>query len=183
MSDVADRFRNVAAQFSERAKAVSAAGWGSTSPCEGWVARDIVRHIAAWMPSYFLGARGIELPTVPSVDDDPVGVWEIVRDAIQSALDDPSARSLRSRTSDEGWTLEEAVGAYGIGDILIHTWDLARATGQDEALDVDEVRRLVRALNRPDELILQNGHFAPSVNVPPDANEQTKLLAMTGRTP
>src|SRR4029077_14622420 len=98
-----------------RANAIAEAAWDNTSPWEGWVARDIVRHIAAWMPGYFLGARGIELPMIPSVDDNPLGAWEIVRDAIQSALDDHSARSLRSRTPDEGWTLEEAVGAYGIG--------------------------------------------------------------------
>src|SRR5207248_9461932 len=67
--------------------AVSEAAWDHPSPCEGWVARDVVRHMAAWMPGYFLGERGIETPTVPSVDDDPVGAWETVRDAIQSALD------------------------------------------------------------------------------------------------
>ena len=29
-----------------------------------------------------------------------------------------------------------------VGDILVHTWDLARATGQDETLDPDEVQRI-----------------------------------------
>jgi uncharacterized protein (TIGR03086 family) len=183
MSDVAARFRKVAARFTDRAKAVSEAAWDNPSPCEGWVARDIDRHMVAWMPRYVLGGRGIETPKVPSVDDDPVGAWETLSEAIQSALDDPAVRTIRHQGPDERWTLEQAVAAYGIGDVLIHTWDLARATGQDETLDADEVERLVRTLSRPDARVLENGHFAPSVEVSAGADEQTKLLALTGRRP
>src|SRR5206468_10273843 len=108
MSDVNERFRNVASQFTKRAQAVPQDAWDNPSPCEGWVARDIVRHMVAWMPGYFLGARGIETPEIPSVDDDPLGAWETMRDAIQSALDDPAIRSQEHDTPDGRWTLEQA---------------------------------------------------------------------------
>ena len=178
MSDVAERFRNVAAQFTVRVEAADGA-WDNPSPCEGWVARDIIRHMVAWMPGYFLGAHGFEAPEIPSVDVDPAGAWTSLRDAIQSALDG-SARTHEQATSD-GMTLEQAVGAYGIGDVLIHTWDLARAAGLDDTLDAGEVHRAFQALNRPGEQVLQNGHFAPRVEVADDASEQTRLIALTGR--
>jgi hypothetical protein len=44
------------------------------------------------------------------------------------------------------YTGEDAVATFCIGDVLVHTWDLARATGLYEALDPDEVHRLVEAM-------------------------------------
>jgi uncharacterized protein (TIGR03086 family) len=170
MSEVAERFRNVAAAFSARAEKVSASGWDDPSPCDGWRARDIVRHMVAWMPGYVLGAQGHV--HIPPVDHDPGGAWEALRAAIQSALDDER---------DEA--AERAVAAYVIGDVLIHTWDLARATGQDETLDGEEVKRALLALTGAAGSVLENGHFAPSVDVPETAGDQTKLLALTGRRP
>ena len=66
--------------------------------------------------------------------------------------------------------------------MLVHTWDLARATGQDETLDADEVHRMFVAMQPADEMI-RGEHFGPKVPVPEDADEQTKLLAFVGRTP
>ena len=57
--------------------------WSNPAPCEGWVARDVVRHLVEWVPSFFARA-GIELPMSISVDDDPVGAWEALRDDLQA---------------------------------------------------------------------------------------------------
>jgi uncharacterized protein (TIGR03086 family) len=65
----------------------------------------------------------------------------------------------------------------------VHTWDLARATGLDETLDADEVHRLVEAMEPMDEAMRSSGHYGPRVDVPADADEQTRLLAFTGRRP
>jgi uncharacterized protein (TIGR03086 family) len=68
--------------------------------------------------------------------------------------------------------------------VLVHTWDLARATGQDATLDADEVHRLYEGMTEMDENLLRDsGHYGPRVDVPADADEQTKLIAFTGRTP
>ena len=68
-------------------------------------------------------------------------------------------------------------------DILVHTWDLARATGLDETLDPDEVHSLYEGMQPMDEALRQSGHYGPRVPVPDDADEQTKLIAFTGRRP
>jgi uncharacterized protein (TIGR03086 family) len=72
---------------------------------------------------------------------------------------------------------------YCIGDVVMHTWDLARATGQDETLDGDEVHRLYEGMLPIDDALRSSGHYGPKVEVPADADEQTKLIAFTGRTP
>ena len=73
MSEIAARYRKVASEFTARAAAVPEDAWDNQSPCEGWVARDIVRHLVEWMPSFFLESAGLAFPTPRSVDDDPVG--------------------------------------------------------------------------------------------------------------
>jgi hypothetical protein len=34
-----------------------------------------------------------------------------------------------------------------------------------------------------DDMLRQSGHYGPKVPVPDDADDQTKLIAFTGRTP
>ena len=68
-------------------------------------------------------------------------------------------------------------------DVLIHTWDLARATGLDETLDADEVHRFADGIEPMDEILRTSGHYGPRTPVPDDADEQTWLLAFLGRRP
>ena len=49
---VAARFRSVAGRFTERAAEVSDAAWENAAPCEGWTARDVVRHLVEWVPPF-----------------------------------------------------------------------------------------------------------------------------------
>jgi uncharacterized protein (TIGR03086 family) len=108
------------------------------------------------------------------VDDDPAGAWEALRDGVQGALDEERG----------GGELQKAVGRFGIGDVLVHTWDLARAAGLDEHLDPDEVHRLLQALSAVDlQSIRDEGQMGPAIAVPETADEQTRLLAITGRQP
>ncbi|MDQ3756816.1 MAG: TIGR03086 family metal-binding protein, partial [Actinomycetota bacterium] len=155
--------------------------WDNPSPCEGWAARDVVRHMVE-TASFFLGRAGGELQA-PSADDDPVGAWFAARDAIQAALDDPALAAQEYDTPMGRSTLERTVGMFGIGDVLVHTWDLARATGQDDRLDPDEVHRLLEAMEPHEAMMRSSGSFGPPVEVPDDADEQDKLIAFTGRRP
>jgi uncharacterized protein (TIGR03086 family) len=182
MSEISERYRKVAARFTDRVRAVPDAAWDNPSPCEGWAARDVVGHVVT-STGFFLGRAGIELPEGPSVDDDPLGAWERACDAMQSALDSPETASHEYETPMGRATLEQTVGQFGVGDVLVHTWDLARATGQDETLDADEVRRLYAVMEPNDEMMRQGTAFGPRVPVPPDADDQTQLIAFTGRRP
>ena len=72
MSEISDRYRNVAAQFTDRVKAVPDGAWSNPAPCEGWVARNVVRHLTDWLPGYFFGQWDVAARPVPSVDDEPL---------------------------------------------------------------------------------------------------------------
>jgi uncharacterized protein (TIGR03086 family) len=183
MSETSERYRRVAAQFSQRVEAVPDSAWDNPAPCKVWVARDVVRHLVEWLPAFFFGPWGIALPPRPSVDEDPVAAWQAVDHAIQSALDDPAVAG-RARTTRMGnRTFEQTIDTICTSDVLIHTWDLSRATGLDETLDPDQVHRFVEGMEPMDDLMRQSGQFGPRVTVPPDADEQTKLIGFVGRQP
>jgi uncharacterized protein (TIGR03086 family) len=181
MSEVAERYRKVAGAFTARAEGVAADGWDAPTPCSEWVVRDIVSHMVG-VTSGFLGRAGVELAQGPSADADPLGAWTAASAGMQAALDDPAVAAKEFESPMGANTLEAFVGRFGVGDVLVHTWDLARATGQDERLDEDEIRRLYALLEANEEMIRQGTSFGPPVEVADDADEQTKLLAFTGRT-
>jgi uncharacterized protein (TIGR03086 family) len=148
------------------------------------VARDVVRHLVEWMPAFLVAAGGPALAGGPSVDDDPAGAWTAMSDAIQALLDDPTAVSATITHPRAGThTLGDAIGTFFLGDVLIHTWDLARATGLDEAIDAEEVSRMLAGLEPIDDLLRASGQYGPRVDVPATADEQTRLIAFTGRRP
>ena len=184
MSEIAERYRTLAAGLTERAQGVPEGGWDRPAPCEGWVARDVVRHLVEWMPAMFLSGPGLTAPDGPSVDDDPAGAWAALDRALQAALDDPATARSELVMQMGTFALEDAFGMFGMPDVLVHTWDLARATGQDERLDPAEVHRTLDAMSQvDDEMLRGSGHFGPRVEVPEDADEVTRLIAFTGRTP
>ena len=89
MSKISERYSKVAGRFTQRVNEVPEEAWDNPAPCEGWVARDVVRHMVEWMPGFFESNAGLELPASPPVDEDPARAWEVLSDALQGALDDP----------------------------------------------------------------------------------------------
>ncbi|MGY1606265.1 MULTISPECIES: TIGR03086 family metal-binding protein [unclassified Geodermatophilus] len=183
MATTAQRWRKLADEFGRRVDGVPPDRWDDPAPCEGWVARDVVRHLVEWMPSLYLGAVGRPLPDMPPVDDDPAGAWRAADAAISALLADPATARLPTATRAGGMTLEELVAMTGLMDLLVHAWDLARATGQDETLDAAEVSGFLAGIEPWDAAMRGSGHYGARVPVPDDADDQAKLLAFTGRRP
>jgi uncharacterized protein (TIGR03086 family) len=184
VSEVADRYRRAAGRFTLRASEVPAGAWDNPAPCEGWVARDVVRHLVDWMPAFLAAAGGPSLPAGPSVDVDPAGAWGALDAGLQSLLDDPDAvATVITHPRAGSHRLDDAIATFFLGDIVIHTWDLARATGLDETLDPDIVHDMLTGMEPLDEMLRASGQYGPKVEVGPDADEQTRLIAFTGRQP
>ena len=183
MSEEAERFKALASAFTERVEAVPPDRWDSPAPCEGWVARDVVRHLVEWVPGFFETYAGRSMPITASVDDDPVAAWRSLRDRLAAWLADPAVASEEFDSPPGRMSIEASIDMLVTGDLLIHTWDLARATGLDERLDAEAVHRMYEGMLPMDEVLRQSGQFGPRVEVPDDADEQTKLLAFSGRRP
>jgi uncharacterized protein (TIGR03086 family) len=181
MSDVVERYQRITGVFTARVRAVSSGAWDNPSPCEGWTARDVVGHLTGWIPGFF-GAQGVEFPPVPSVQDDPVAAWETVQATLAEALADPALAARAVETPFSTQSLGETIDMIVTGDVFTHTWDLARATGQDETLDPDQLQLMIAAMGAmPEEALRADGMFGPPIEVSADADDQTKFLAYVGR--
>jgi uncharacterized protein (TIGR03086 family) len=182
--DAAQRWRRIAGTFTERVDAVPPAAWSNPTPCEHWVARDVVQHLVDWVPPFLNDGAKLGLTTGPDVSVDPSGAWRHLNDQIISVLD---ATDIDMRTFDHPQAgqhpLGQAIERFVLGDILIHTWDLARATGQNEMLDPDMVAEMLIGLEPLADVLSQSGHYGPRIATTLSADNQTKLLALTGRNP
>jgi len=184
MSSAADEHRTIAGAFTERVHGVPPGAWDNPAPCEGWVARDVVRHLVEWFPAFLKAGAGVDLPKGPPVDEDPVAAWTLHSQGVQALLDDPATagRVLSDRHVGEV-PLDQAVDRFYTADVFMHTWDLARATGQDERLDPKKCAELLEGMLPLDDLLRRSGQYGPRVDVPESADVQTRLLAFIGRTP
>ena len=73
-------------------------------------------------------------------------------------------------------------------DHIIHGWDLARATGQDDTLDAEVVEAAYVMMTSPEgsmfvDMGRQMGFVGPAVAVPDSASVQDKLIGHMGRQP
>lgn len=178
----AERHRQVGGLFTARVRGTRV--WDAPSPVAEWAARDVVRHLTEWFPGFLAAGAGIELPRGPSVDDDPVGAWQVHCEAVQALLDDPATAD-RSLTNPHIGTLplDRGIDLFYTSDVFMHTWDLARATGQDDRLDPDFCAELLAGMEQMEEVIRSSGQYGARVEVPGDADPQTKLLGFIGRDP
>lgn len=181
MSEISARYRTLAELFTAKVAGAPADSWANASPCEGWTALDVVRHVTE-TTGMFLGLVGRPAPDLPSIDDDPLAAWVVSRDAMQAALDDPAIATLEYDGLFGRQTFEGSVSQFVCGDLIVHNWDLSRATGQDEQLDADEVRAMYEGILPMDEALRGPNAFGPKVDPPADADDQTKLLCFLGRT-
>ncbi len=131
----------------------------------------------------FLGFIGQELGSIPTVDDDPAGAFAAARRAVQDNLEDPARATAEYQGFAGPTTFEAAIDGFICFDLVVHGWDLARATGLDDRIDPDEVRRVRARAAEFGDMIRTAGVCGPAVEVPADADEQTKLLAYLGRHP
>ncbi|MFF3938130.1 TIGR03086 family metal-binding protein [Streptomyces phaeofaciens] len=184
MTEAADEHRTVARAFTDRVRGTRPEAWDDPAPCEGWVARDVVRHLVEWFPDFLKAGAGVDLPKGPSVDDDPVAAWTVHSDAVQALLDDPATADRTLSNEHVGQLpLDRAVDQFYTSDVFLHTWDLARATGQEERLDPGRCARLLDGMLPLDEILRKSGHYGPRVDVPESSDVQTRLLAFIGREP
>ena len=124
------------------------------------------------------------MPGGPSVDDNPAGAWRSHTEAVQALLDDPAIAEREHDLPHIGrMPLGQAIAMIYTGDVFLHQWDLARATGQNEALDPSRCAEMLEGMLPMDDALRQSGHFGPRVKVSDNADAQTKLLAFIGRTP
>jgi uncharacterized protein (TIGR03086 family) len=177
----AERHRRIAGDFTVRVRQVT--DWDAPAPVAGWSARGVVDHLVTWLPGLLSGG-GVALPAGPTVADDPVAAWTFHADAVQTLLDDPQrAAAPFSHPQAGSMPAGEAVDRLYTSDIFMHTWDLARASGQDLSLEPEFCTHLLAGMEPMENVLRASGQYGPKVGVPADADPQTRLIGFIGRDP
>ena len=151
------------------------------TPCTRWSVQDLVEHMVG-STDYLLAATGSAASArsgPATVDDYRSGVARVL-----DALGGPAVADRRCGSPPGfAWSVAEATAGTFM-DNLVHTWDLAVATGHDRRLD-DELVAAYVAMFLPEmpERGRAAGIVGDAVAVPPDASAQDRLLGAMGRRP
>jgi uncharacterized protein (TIGR03086 family) len=183
MTEQSDNHRRSAGAFSERVAGVGAR-WDDPTPVPEWTVRDIVRHLVEWLPGFLASGSTVRLPAGPSVDDDPAGAWRAHCSAVQAVLDDPAiAGEVLANPHIGELPVADAIDRFYTPDVFMHTWDLARATGQDDRLDAEMCAAMLAGLQPIDQMLRDSGQYGPRKPVADDAPAVDRLMAFIGRDP
>ena len=180
-TEPADFHRAVACRFTELARGVT--DWDAPTPVPDWTARDVVRHLVEWFPGFIESGSEVRLHRGPSVDDDPAGAWEAQAAAVQAVLDDPAAAAGTYSNPHTGdLPVDQATDRFYTADVFMHTWDLARSTGQDDTLDPATCAEMLAGMRAHRGAHEGVGQYGPAVAVPDDASSQTGCSASSAAT-
>jgi uncharacterized protein (TIGR03086 family) len=163
--------------------------WDRNSPCAGWQARDVLEHVIGFHDVLLLRPLGLK-PERPR--DDPRRRWELTYDRTREALQEALCRKeLFGRVVEVPAVGKNPATQLDAGklvprltqDVLVHTWDLARAVGADDSLDPQWCAVFLAQLPADLNALSASGMFAAPVVLADGADTQSLLLARLGRDP
>jgi uncharacterized protein (TIGR03086 family) len=179
MSDEAvDRIQSIVHGFDQRVQATPASAWTNQSPCDEWNARDVVVHVSNNLRRVTAAMGGEANPEV-NADEDITSAWGVSRDNLLAAL--LTADMSANIAGPFGpMPAEQLVGRIVATDVLVHTWDLARAVGGNESLPADQIEGAYSGLKPMDAMLRRPGVFGDKIEAT-SADLQTEFLSFLGR--
>lgn len=181
-----DRFVRCVRGYGDLLERVAADQWANETPCTEWDVRALVNHVTgelAWVEPLVSGS------TIEQVGDrfagdvlgaDPKASYAAAAGAATAAVSSPGAIDGSVHLSYGDDSTESYVDQLSL-DCLIHGWDLARGTGQDERLDDDLVSWALGYTASMADAFASSGMYAAPVPVGADVSAQVRLLAVLGR--
>ena len=141
------------------------------TPCSDWDVARLVAHVVAGPQNFVTMSRGgqPDWSAIPPLPDD----WTA---AFRSEADD-----LLRTWREAGESASPQAVDWQTAEFAVHTWDLARATGQSTDLDPDVAQRGLDFMSgalAPDN---RGDAFAPAVVLPEEASVPDRLAAFAGR--
>jgi uncharacterized protein (TIGR03086 family) len=177
-----------AAAFRDLVHGVAPGQWSGPTPDHAWNVRALVRHVVEehrWVPPLVAGRRVDEVdPGAGDLpDEDPVAAHDAAASAAQTAVEEPGALGRTVHLS-----FGDVDGRFYVlqrtADLVVHGWDLAVATGQPLAVDLELVQAawdVTAPAITPQ--VRAAGIFGAEVAVRDDAGLLDRLLGLTGRDP
>lgn len=184
MTEIGEVWHLVASNLERVVAGIEDDMWEAATPCDAWTVRDVVLHLVdedRWMPPLLAGLDlAAAEETLPPVDpDEPDTTLADARRAAATALAAHGAAGTVHTSA--GVVAAQAYLWEMSADQLIHSWDLAVATGQDDTLDPSLVELCSRWFDAEEEGWREAGVIGAPVPTPPGSSLQTRLLARFGR--
>lgn len=186
--ELAAMYRKTASDFMDRAERINPQQWSAPTPCQDWNVRELLNHVVSedrWMVPLFAGKTLEEVGDQFDGDvlgSDPVGNAVDAAKQAEAAVSEPGALE-RTVQLSFGPTQGREYVEQMMAENLVHTWDLAAATGTDRRLDPESVRECTRWFVDREDLYRQTGGIGARFPVPEGATDQDRLLAAFGRDP
>jgi uncharacterized protein (TIGR03086 family) len=166
---------------------------GGPTPCPDYTLGDLLDHVGGLSLAFTMAATKTPMPEGsqgPSGDASRLGSdW---RDRIPSALD-AMAEAWRDEEAWTGMTRAggldlpgEVAGLVALDEVVLHGWDVARASGQAFDCDpraLEAVHGFLQQFSGPGKEAERAGLFGPEVEVHTDAPLLDRVVGMAGRDP
>jgi uncharacterized protein (TIGR03086 family) len=186
--DAIDLFDRACKEFDSRVAVVQPDQWSHFTPCSEWDVRALVNHVTVenlWVPPLLQGSTIEEVGDRFDGDqlgDDPQAAARRAVDAATEAASALESVDTAVHISSGDVPAHEYLMQVG-ADNLVHAWDLAIAVGGDTVLDGELVEAVTEWFGgAAEEAYRAGGAIAERPSVADDADPQTRLLAMYGRT-
>ena len=147
---------------------------GLRTPCPDWTVRDLLGHLLVDNANFRLRAEGGQ-PDWTRRTVDPGTNWSGAFRAGADAL----VEAWRSHPPDP----DGPVAGQTIAEFTIHTWDLARATGQSPGIDEAAAEFAVTWMRKALQPEYRGGAFGAEHAVSANARSWERLVAFSGRDP
>jgi uncharacterized protein (TIGR03086 family) len=161
---------------------------GAQTPCTDFDVRKLLNHILFWGPSLAGSARkqAVSPPAaaeseVDLVDEDWRAKVVALFEQFTESWSDPAAWEGDTKFGGPTEMPASLIGGMVVCEVIVHTTDLARATGQNPVWDNDLLDFAHGHLTATAQMGRDMGAFGPEVPVPDSAPMLARILGLTGR--
>jgi uncharacterized protein (TIGR03086 family) len=179
-----------AAQLARLVDGVDDYQLAAATPCAGWPVAVLLNHLLALTVAFTAAAhKDSSLASRPEPGGSLPVDWRCQLherlDALVTAW--RAAQAWEGETEAGGVTMAaEVMGVAALDELVLHGWDLARATGQPFQADPASVQAslgFAASMSEPDQQAGREGLYGPVVAIPPSASDLDQLLGFAGRDP
>jgi uncharacterized protein (TIGR03086 family) len=164
------------------------------TPCPSYALGDLLQHVRVFAEAFTLAGRK-EQP-IGGSQPPQEGDASLLPDDWRGETADWLARLVETWSDPAAWegtawiagfeAPASAVGITAANELVVHGWDVARASGQELALDdaaLAPSREFVAMMSGPGSEEARGDAFGPALPVPADATALEAVVAGNGRDP
>jgi uncharacterized protein (TIGR03086 family) len=160
------------------------------TPCSDYSVGDVLHHVGGLALAFAAAAHkdkgplteGAPVPDASQLEDDWRESYPARLTELANAWGDASAWEGMSQIA--GMEMPgEVIGTVGLTEVVIHGWDLARATGQPYDVDPQTAEAVLANVAETAAQGPVEGLFGPAVPIADDAPVLDRIIALSGRDP